>query len=364
MKWTWATAALLIAAQAWSLDPTVDEGETTSYHVYVNGGKEHLSEFVMDAQSGKLTREADIAIGGAAGAMDINPDGSIMFICLRSAKQFLSLRVDKSTGALTPISKVDVVDGPPYIKTDNSGRFLLAAHMPGAVSVHGIAADGSLSQEPLQLIFTEVHAHSIQLDRSNRFAFVPHTCPTNAISQFRFDEATGELSANHPPQIQPETEEGPRHFVFHPDKDILYSVNENGSTVSGHHFDPELGTLSSFQVISTLPEGWDGESNTTAEIRITPDGRHLYASNRGHDSLAIFEVADDGTLTAKGHQPTDPVPRFFALDPGGNFVICAGQKTGHIVTYRIDHDSGQLNQLERVEVVKSPAWIQFVKKSS
>jgi len=344
---------------------TMDEGEGMSYHMYVNGSKEHLSKFVMDAQTGKLTQEADIAIGDGVGAMDISPDGSIMFLCLRSAKQFLSMRVDKSTGALTPIGRVDIESGPPYIKTDNTGRFLLAAYYSaGVVSVHGIGADGSLTKEPLQWIVTEEHAHSVQLDRSNRFAFVPHTCPANAIYQFRFDETTGELSANDPSKVQPATEEGPRHFVFHPDKDILYSVNENGCTVSAHHFDPVKGTLSSFQVISTLPEGWDGESKTTAEIRITPDSRHLYASNRGHDSLAIFEVADDGTLTARGHQPTDPSPRLFTLDPGGNFVISAGQRTGHIVTYRIDHDSGQLNQLERIEVGKSPAWIQFVEKSS
>jgi 6-phosphogluconolactonase len=340
------------------------QGEKMSHHMYVsNGGNEYLSKFVMDAATGMLTQEADIALDSNPGAMATTADGTLMFICFRSTKQFQSLRVNKATGALNPISTVSIEAGPPYIKTDNSGRFLLAAYYgAGAVSVNGINPDGSLSEQPLQWIETAEHAHSIQLDRSNRFAFVPHPCPTNAIYQFRFDETTGALTANDPPKIQPETEEGPRHFVFHPDKDILYSINEDGSTVSAHHFDNEKGTLSSFQVISTLPADWDGESKT-AEIRITPDGRHLYASNRGHESLAIFSVAADGTLAAQGHQPTDPTPRFFTLDPGGNFVISAGQKTGHIVTYKIDHDSGQLNQLERIEVGQSPGWIQFVENS-
>ena len=111
----------------------------------------------------------------------------------------------------------------------------------------------------------------------------------------------------------------------------------------------EKGTLESFQVISTLPAGFEGD-NTTAEIRVTPDGKHLYASNRGHDSLALFEVADDGTLTAKGHFATEAVPRFFALDPTGRFLYSAGQKSGRLASYRIDADTGVLEPLEVHEV--------------
>ena len=331
-----------------------------NYHVYVSGGNHALSKFVMDTDTGTLTPEADIPLDSNAGAMATNADGSLMFLCFRSTQQLQSLRVDKSSGALTPISTVSINSGPPYIKTDNSDRFLLAAYYgAGAVSVNGINPDGSLSEQSLQWIDTEEHSHSIQLDRSNRFAFVPHTCPANAIYQFCFDESTGTLTANDPPKVQPETEEGPRHFVFHPTLDILYSVNEDGNTVSAHHFDTDKGTLSSFQVISTLPADWEGESKT-AEIRITPDGRYLYASNRGHESLAIFEVAADGTLTASGHQPTDPTPRFFGMDPTGKFLISAGQQTAHIVSYRIDQSSGQLEQLQRLPVGPSAAWMEFV----
>ena len=337
-----------------------------SYHVYVsNAGSEHLSKFVMDAETGTLTQETDIPLDSSPGAMATTADETLMFICLRGAKQYQSLRVDKSTGGLTSIGKVSVDEGGPYLKTDHTDRFLLATYYgAGAVSVHRINDDGSLSENPLQWTETEAHAHSIQLDRSNRFAYVPHTNPPNAIYQFRFNETTGELSSNDPPKIQPETPEGPRHFVFHPTRDLLYSVNENGCTVSAHHFDPDNGTLSSFQVISTLPEGWDSDSKSTAEIRMTQDGRFLYASNRGHDSIAIFSVNTDGTLTAKGHQPTEAVPRFFDLDPTGNFILSAGQDSGHLQTYKIDHESGQMEQMERFEVGQSPLWIQFVEKQS
>jgi len=335
-----------------------------SYHVYIsNSGSEHLSKFIMDAETGKLTQETDISLIGSPGAIATTADGGLMFICLRGVKQYQSLRVDKSTGALTPVGAASVNDGGPYLKTDNTDRFLLATYYgAGAVSVHKINEDGSLSPDPVQWIETEVHAHSIQLDRSNRFAFVPHTNPPNAIYQFRFDETTGQLSLNDPPKIQPETPEGPRHFVFHPTRDLLYSVNENGCTVSAHHFNSDEGTLSSFQVISTLPEGWDSDSKSTAEIKMTQDGRFLYASNRGHDSIAIFSVNEDGSLTSKGHQPTEATPRFFDLDPTGNFLLSVGQKSGHLSSYRINHENGQMEQMERFEVGKSPLWIQFVEK--
>ena len=335
-----------------------------NYHVYIsNSGSEHLSKFIMDAETGKLTQEADMPLIGSPGAIATTTDGGLMFICLRGVTQYQSLRVDKSTGALTPIGAVSVSQGAPYLKTDNTDRFLLATYYgAGAVSVHQINNNGSLSENPIQWIETEEHAHSIQLDRSNRFAFVPHTNPPNAIYQFRFDETTGELSANDPPKIQPETPEGPRHFVFHPSRDLLYSINENGCTVSAHHFDPDKGTLSSFQVISTLPDGWDSDKKSTAEICMTQAGHFLYASNRGHDSIAIFSVNADGTLTATGHQPTEATPRFIDIDPTGNFMLSVGQNSDHLSTYKINHENGKLEEMERFEVGKSPLWIQFVEQ--
>ena len=334
-----------------------------AYHVYVsNAGSEFFSHFLMDADTGKLEPQDNIELTGTPGAATTNAAGTLLFVSLRSQQRFGSYAIDRRSGKLTQIGSVPLEEGSPYVKTDNTDRFLLASYYgSGHVSVHAIAADGSLSEKPLQWIETSVHAHSIQTDRSNRFAFVPHTNPTNAIYQFRFDETTGELTPNDPPRVQPDTPEGPRHFAFHPGKDILYSVNENGSTVSAHHFDPQKGTLESFQVISTLPEGVD-EDNTTAEIRVTQDGKHLYASNRGHDSLALFDVADDGPLTAKGHFATEATPRFFALDPTGKFVYSAGQGSGRLASYRIDADSGALEPLKVYEVGKSPLWILFVEK--
>jgi 6-phosphogluconolactonase (cycloisomerase 2 family) len=333
------------------------------YHVYVsNAGNEWFSHFLMDAASGRLTVQPDLPLDGSPGAVATNAAGDLLFVSLRSLKSFGSYRVDRASGGLSLINTTPLEDGAPYVRTDNTDRFLLAAYYgSGHVSVHGIGADGALSQQPLQWVSTEGHSHSIQTDPSNRFVFVPHTNPANAIYQFRFDAETGTLQANDPAKYQPDTPEGPRHFVFHPHRDIVYSVNEDGSTVSAHHFDPEAGILSGFQVVSTLPpEGAEG--NSTAEIEISPDGRFLYASNRGHDSLARFRVEEDGALSLLGHVATEATPRFFALDPTGSFVYVVGEKSGRLTSYRRDVDTGALEFLETHPVGKSPLWITFIEQ--
>ena len=166
------------------------------YHVYVsNSDSAFFSKFILD--DGKLERQQDIPLDDCPGTVATTADGGLLFVCLRSPKSLESFRVDKRTGQLSSIGKVDVEDGPPYLKTDNTDRFLLSAcYRAGMVTVHRIADDGTLSEEPLQFLHTGPRAHSIQTSRSNRFAFVPHTMPTNAIFQFRFDASSGAVAAS------------------------------------------------------------------------------------------------------------------------------------------------------------------------
>ncbi len=333
-----------------------------SYHMYVsNSGSTFLSHFLMDESTGALQAQPDIDMGGAPGALATDSRKRWLFACMRSQKEFVTYAIDRSTGGLRRLSGVPAGSAP-YIYVDDTDGYLLATYYgDGAVSVHGIDADGNLSTEPLQWIETDTHAHSIQTDRSNRFAYVPHTMPANAIYQFRFDAASGKLTPNEPPFVQPDTPEGPRHFVFHPTKDLCYSVNEDGCTVSAHHFAADQGTLTPFQVISTLPPDTDMEGMSTAEIKMTHDGNHLYASNRGHNTLAHYRVAADGSLELAGRYETEAVPRFFEIDPTGRYVYSAGQNTGRLVSYRIG-DDGVLAKLATYDVGEGPLWIQFVQQ--
>ena len=336
-----------------------------AYHIYIsNAGSQFFSHFLMDEDSGALTAQPDIQLPGSPGAVATNPAGTTLWVALRSAGIIASYAVDIGNGQLSEIGKVSQEEGPPYLATDNTVSFLLSSYYgSGKIAVHRINDDGTLSAAPIQTLDTDGHAHSIQTDRSNRFAFVPHTNPANAIFQFRFAESTGMLEPNDPPKIQPATEEGPRHFAFHPHKNLLYSINENGCSVSAHYFDPDNGTLESFQVIPTQPEGTDMEGKSTAEIRITPDGKHLYGSNRGHDTLAHFTISDDGTLNIVDYYPTEAVPRFFELDPSARFAYSAGQNTGKLAAYAIDANSGALERIATYDVGESPLWITFIKQS-
>jgi 6-phosphogluconolactonase len=139
--------------------------------------------------------------------------------------------------------------------------------------------------------------------------------------------------------------------------DVVHFVNEQGSSVTTYSIDTEEGTLNEVQTLSTLPAGFEGE-NTAAEIRITPTGEYVYASNRGHDSIAAFAVdGTTGALEAIGHTPTEATPRAFTLDPDGAYLIAAGQSSGKLATYRIDDETGHLEPLEVYEVGNNPAWV-------
>jgi 6-phosphogluconolactonase len=155
----------------------------------------------------------------------------------------------------------------------------------------------------------------------------------------------------------PKGPEGPRHFCFHPQLPAVYFVNEQGGSVTAYRLDADTGTLTPFQTISTLPDGFDGQ-NACAEIRITPSGRFLYASNRGHDSIACFAVAEGtGELSSLGQQPTEKTPRPFTLDPEGRFLLAAGQGSGRLATYRIDAGTGKLVPLETHALGQNPMWV-------
>ena len=236
--------------------------------------------------------------------------------------------------------------------------------------MHPLGEDGAIKDPPSAWVPTAVGAHAIQTDRSNRFTFVPHIARLNdnvleppknapgpnAIYQFRFDETTGHLTPNTPPQLAMAGMLGPRHYCFHPSQDVVYFSDEQGCSVTGYRLDTAAGTLSAFQTISTLPEGHTGR-NTCSQIQLTPSGKFLYVPNRGHNSIAGFAVAADGRLTAVGRVATEAVPSAFSLDPEGKFVYAAGSATGRLASYRIHGETGELTPLETYNVGQRPMWV-------
>jgi 6-phosphogluconolactonase len=332
------------------------------YYMYVSlQDDDKIVRFTMDAGTGKLTPKGEVPVAGGPSPLTISPDRKVLYVGQRNVAGISSFRIDPDTGALTQSGTVAPEAAPTFLSTDRTGRYVLSSYYQGAhAAVHPVGPDGAVGGPPIEWLETAIGAHAIQTDRSNTFAFVPHIDNRggpNAIFQFKFDPHTGHLTPNSPPRVGQPTGTGPRHFCFHPSKDILYFSNEQGSSVTGYNFDPANGTLSAFQTISTLPAGYD-KSNTCSQIQMSPSGTFLYAPNRGHNSIAGFSVdPSSGRLTAIGHVATEERPSAFSLDPEGHFLFAAGSETNRLASYRVSSDTGALTPLETYPVGKRPMWV-------
>ena len=150
-------------------------------------------------------------------------------------------------------------------------------------------------------------------------------------------------------------------MVFHPTRDFLYVVNEHDDSVTTYDFDTGDGTLTRLDTVTTLPMNVDGNTNTCADIHISGDGRFVYASNRGHDSIAIFSVdSATGLLTAAGHQATEARPREFEVALGGRFLYAAGQDSDALAAYAVDDNDGSLSPIMVYPVGSQPLWVTAV----
>ncbi len=337
-------------------------------YVYVAAQDDNkVSVFTMDENTGNLDLRSEIAAPGGPSLLAISPDRGALYIGHREVPEITSHRIDDSTGGLTQNGSVTPDGAAAFLATDRTGKFLLSAYYQGGhVAVHPIGGDGSLGGAPTAWLDTEVGAHAVQTDRSNRFAFVPHIARQNdnvleppknipgpnRIYQFRFDEATGSLTANSPLQLEQDDMTGPRHYCFHPSLDVVYFSNEQGCSVSAYQIGPS-GTLSAIQTVSTLPAGVTAR-NTCSQIQFSPSGEFLFVPNRGHNSIASFTVDADGRLTPAGHAATEAVPSAFSLDPQGKFVFAAGSATGKLAAYSIDSQTGGLTPLRTYAVGARP----------
>ena len=259
------------------------------YHMYVAVSKDQkLLRYDMDADTGDLTLVEEISAKGGIGPLCTDPRQKYLYAALRSSKELVTYGIDPETGALDHIATVPFDGGSCYISTDKTGRYLFSAYYgEGAVAVNAIDNNGAVLAPHRQWIPTAEHAHCFFPDPSNRYLFVPHTMPPNAIYQFTFDETTGELAANAVAKVDARPGEGPRHYEFHPTLDVVYVANENGSSVTVYDLNPDKGTLTRRQNLSTLPAGY-AEHNTCAQIHIHPLGQlplHLQSRARQHRAL-------------------------------------------------------------------------------
>lgn len=279
--------------------------------------------------------------------------------------------IDQHTGELRLLNQQPSLGGAPcYVVVDQAGRFVLVAnYVGGNVAVLPVRSDGSLGEatDVKQDLGSSInaerqegpHAHCIVLDPANRFAYA---CDlgTDKIMIFRFDARRGKLIPNGRPWVQVKPGAGPRHLTFHPSGKYAYVLSELHATVTAFAHDQVQGNLKEVQTVPTLPKDFTG-ANTSADIHVSPDGRFLYCSNRGHDSIAAFKIDPrNGKLTFIAHESTGgKTPRNFAIDPTGAFLLAANQNSDNIVTFRLDPKTGRLSATDHVVEVPSPVCLKF-----
>src|SRR3954452_937226 len=228
-----------------------------------------IARFAIDPATGGLTRQTDVPIAGGPSVTALSPDRRVLYVGLRTRPAISSFRITSATGALTTQGSVTSTDAPTFLATDRTGRFLLSAYYQGGyAAVHPLGSDGAVGAPVLDRYETANGAHAIATDPSNRFAFVPHIARLqdnvleppknnpgpNFIAQFRFDAQSGRLTPNAPFRVEQEELVGPRHYCFHPTRDLVYFSDEQGCSVTVYRMDGTAGTLSAVQRVSTLSE--------------------------------------------------------------------------------------------------------------
>ena len=330
--------------------------------VAVSAGKDQaLHLYELNPKSGVLVQRAKYDLPGSPGSQCVSMDGNHLYVSVRSANSVAAYRIDHAKKTLIPLGLTNIGANAAYVATDRTGRTLLwASYSGGVVGSHAITKTGTIRKGALSQIETARCAHAILPDASNKFAFVPHTGP-NAVYQFRFDAKTGKLSKNDPLTSSPAIGLEPRHLAFHPRLPIVYCDDEKGDSVTAYTLNRTTGILKATHSTSTLPSGFDGSKNTCADIEITKAGKFVYASNRGHNSIAGFAVdAKSGKLTSIGQFPTGETPRSFNLGPNNKWLVAAGQRSHDLYIYERNPKSGKLTKLHQQPTGQGPSWVQFI----
>ncbi len=329
------------------------------FGTYTRGKSEGIYVYSMDRSTGKLSLRHTVSGIRHPAFLAFHPNNRFLYAINEvtdfeggSSGGVSAFAVDRGSGALTLLnSQSSVGSGPCHLHVDRSGKYVMVANYAGgSVAVLPIADDGRLepNSDFIQHEGSSVnrkrqeqaHAHSITPSPDNRFALVADL-GMDKVVVYQLDEQAGKLTPHMSASVSPGA--GPRHLDFHPDGRFVYLLNEIGSTVTVFAYDAEAGTLAEIETVSTLPANFSGSSHC-AEIRVHPSGRFVYASNRGHDSIAMYSIdRESGRLTELGQESTrGRIPRNFNISPDGRFVMAVNQDSDNGVVFRVDESTGRL----------------------
>lgn len=330
--------------------------------------------FDFDPASGALTAKGLAAATPDPSWVAIHPNGKWVYAANESGKNstITAFSLDRATAKLTQLNQLPALgEDPCYLSFDKTGKFLFVAnYTSGNVVVFPIRLDGTLGQHtalvkdsgtlgPNQARQESPHAHWIGVSPDNRFVFVSDL-GLDAVLSYRFDSTQGTLTPNDPPLARLASGAGPRHLAFSPNGKYVYVISELNGTITGFSYDPAKGSLFESQVVTTLANLVAGSRNDAAEITVSPNGKFLFASNRGPDSISVFAISpSDGSLAHVGDYPTEKEPRHFAIDPSGGFLLAENQNSNSVTIFRIDPGTGILTKVSQTDKVPSPVCLAF-----
>jgi 6-phosphogluconolactonase len=332
------------------------EPPTTPY-VYVGDGDGSIRSYLLDRATGSLAPLGTVDVGQNPSFLAASPDRRFLYAVDEGASEVVAFSIDATTGSLSEIGarQSSEGNGPAYVSVDATGAWVLVANYGGGtVAVLPVLKDGSLGAA-VTVESPGTNPHLIRTDASNQHVYVP-CLGSDHVAEYAFDATTGALTDLGVATLPAGT--GPRHLELHPTLPVVWVIGEFGDTVTTFEVDPS-GRLQNPSSVSTLPDGADGASNFCADLHVDREGRFLYGSNRGHDSVALFTLdPTTGAPTPAGHTPTGGAwPRNFGLDPDGGVLLVANQQSDTIVSFAIDPTSGALTELVTTAVGASPAWV-------
>lgn len=354
-----------------------------SYWVFLGtgGGKSKgIYRVEFDTATGKLGTIELAAPAANPGFLAIHPKNTHLFavggITTSDGKKtdgVSSFSLDPKTGELKAINQSPSIgNGPCHINCDREGKHVLMANYGGgSTTVVPFDKDGKLGEASsfVQHKGSSVdkgrqagpHAHSVNLDAAGKFAIVADL-GLDKLLVYKYEASTGKITANDPPAVDLAPGDGPRHFAFHPNDKFAYTNNEMSSTVTALTYDASKGEFKKLNTLSTLPAAHKG--NSTAETVVHPNGKFVYVSNRGHNSIAIFSIDEkSGEIKALGHMREGiNIPRNFNIDPTGKWMIVGNQAGDSIVVFAIDTTTGMLKPTDQKASVPTPICVRFVPK--
>lgn len=354
------------------LSPLAMSQPTFVYIATQNPGKMGITLAEFDTRTGALSPPTMAIETRDPSYFTLSGDGRHLYMCNAGTPGGISaFAVDGRTGALTFQNFIESTGrGPSHVSIDGSGRFVLDANYGGGyVEVLSLAVDGSLNARAALMKHTgsSVHpqrqnkpyAHWFRTDPSNRFALAADL-GTDEIVVYRFDANTGALAPQDPPATKVKPGSGPRHLAWHPNGKWVYASQELSNEVFAFQWDAAKGTLAQFQAVNTLAEGFTAPS-TAAEIAVRNDGRYLYVTNRGEDTIVVFAIdAASGELSFRQRVSSGgKVPRYFSFDPSNHWLLVGNQESGNLVVFKVDTDSGELMQSGQPVPLVKPTGVVF-----